>query len=150
MFSKTNTATSQPEPAARRAPQKPTIGAPSILGPDLMVTGDIKSEGDIQVDGRHEGNIMARKITVGEHGAINGILKAQAVYVRGKVTGQITADVVELAESANVQADVIQNQLTIANGAFFDGKCSRLSKGAPAPAAAPAPQKAGIKTQKRA
>lgn len=127
MFSKTNTP--KPAPTApRKPPQKAVMTAPSILGSDITITGDIASDGEIQIDGRHEGNISAGKLTVGEQGAVIGTVKATTVHVRGKVSGKIHANVVELAATANVQADIAQDQLTIANGAFFDGKCSRLSK----------------------
>lgn len=142
MFSKTNTPKQTPE--ARRPAQKTSmVAVPSLLGKDLVVTGDLKSEGDIQIDGRLEGNVSAARITIGEHGAVNGSIKGKEVYVRGKVTGKISANVVELAETANVQADVIQDRLTVANGAFFDGKCSRLSK---KPIAPPAPVSAPTQT----
>jgi len=83
-----------------------------------------------------EGNITASSITIGEQGAISGDVKAKSVIVRGKVTGKINASLVELAETANVQADIIQDKLTISNGAFFDGKCSRRKQAA-APIAKP-------------
>jgi cytoskeletal protein CcmA (bactofilin family) len=135
MFSKTNTPKNTPE-APRKTSQKPVVSVPSIFGRDLIVTGDIKTDGDLQIDGRHEGNITASKLTIGEHGAVNGLVDAKTIHVRGKITGKIRANNVELAETANVQADIVQDHLTIANGAFFDGKCSRLTKNKPA--AAPA------------
>lgn len=106
--------------------------APSILGRDIVITGDIKTDGEVQVDGRLDGNIIAAMLTVGESGAVNGSIKADRVLIRGKVQGKVTAMTVELAETANVQADLTQDELSIANGAFFDGKCSRKTK-APTP-----------------
>ena len=98
---------------------------PSILGSDLIITGDIKTDGDVQIDGRLDGNIKAGNVTIGEQGAVNGKISAGTVHVRGKVTGKVDATTVDLAETANVQADLVQDQLMIANGAFFDGKCTR-------------------------
>lgn len=111
---------------------------PSILGSDLIITGDIKTDGDIQIDGRLDGNVKAGNVTIGEQGAVNGKITATAVHVRGKITGKVDAISVDLSETANVQADLVQDQLMIANGAFFDGKCTRKS-------AAPTP----IKTTKK-
>lgn len=121
------------------------MSAPSILGRDLKITGDIKTDGDVQIDGSHEGNIEASTLTIGEQGAINGKITAQTVYVRGKVTGLIEASLVELAETANVQADIIQDQLTISNGAFFDGKCSRRKKASISSTGAPSALKPDAK-----
>ena len=138
MFSKSNqpsgnapSSAPAPRPQAQaRAQRGPSV--PSILGRDITITGDIKTDGDVQIDGRLDGNIKAGTLTIGEQGAVNGKVIAGEVLVRGKVTGKIEAGKVDLAETANVQADIIQDQLTIANGAFFDGKCSRKTS-APAP-----------------
>lgn len=158
MFSKTNS----PKPAVdagRKTAQKQSA-APSILGPDLNIKGDLVSDGDIQIDGRLDGNITASKLTIGENGVVNGTVKAKWVHVRGRISGKLTANVVEMAATANVQADIAQDQLTIANGAFFDGKCTRLTPiqatvkaAAPAPVAvAPkaAPAPANVKAKKTA
>lgn len=143
MFSKSSSGSTgqTPEaPAAKRAAAVPSSmrapSAPSLLGQDLIITGDLKTEGEVQIDGRLEGNLTAGNITIGENGAVNGKITGALVHVRGKVTGKIEADVIELAETANVQADLIQDQLMIANGAFFDGKCARRSTGAKATKAA--------------
>jgi len=129
MFNKTNGTTTPAE-----APKKPSAPAarssaavPSILAADLIITGDIKTDGDVQIDGRIDGNITAGNITIGEKGMVNGKIKATSVHIRGKITGKVEANSVELAETANVQADLTQDQLMIANGAFFDGKCARKS-----------------------
>ncbi len=143
MFNKTNgpagTTSTTKAPTSTSAPRMPSAGAPSILGRDIVITGDIKTEGDVQIDGRLDGNVTAGNVTIGEQGAVNGKIIAQNVHVRGKVSGKIESNVVELAETANVQADLIQDQLMIANGAFFDGKCARKS-------ASPTPIKAAKKS----
>ncbi len=137
MFSKTNQpkttgntsdAAAMMDAAAKKASPRSVTSAPSIFGRDIVITGDIKTEGEIQIDGRLEGNIVAAIVTVGEHGAVNGVIKADKVHVRGKVQGKVNAISVELSETANVQADLTQDELSIANGAFFDGKCSRMTQ----------------------
>lgn len=147
MFSKTNSsnqkpAQSAPEASTKRSAPRPAASAPSILGRDITIIGEIRTDGDLQIDGRHEGNITASSITVGEQGAISGEVKAKSIIIRGKVTGKINASLVELAETANVQADIVQDKLTISNGAFFDGKCSRRKQAAaPVATAKPKPAK---------
>ena len=142
MFNKTNSpsgsASSSKTPSAASAPRAQSVAAPSILGRDLVITGDIVTDGDVQIDGRLDGNVKAANVTIGEQGAVNGKITAQNVHIRGKVAGKVHSNVVELSETANVQADLVQDQLTIANGAFFDGKCSRKSS-------SPTPIKAAAK-----
>ena len=145
MFNKTNSpsssASSAPEIPTKKSstPSRGNTSVPSILGSDLIITGDIKTDGDVQVDGRLDGNIKAGNVTIGEQGAVNGKITANRVHIRGKVTGKVDAGTVDLSETANVQADLVQDQLMIANGAFFDGKCTRKS-------AAPTPIKSAKKS----
>lgn len=130
MFSKNNTPAAAPKAAEapRKTASRPTSGVPSILAADLVITGEIVTDGDVQVEGRLDGNISATSLTIGEQGSVNGTVKAETLLIRGKVTGKINAGTVELAETANVTADIVQDHLSIANGAFFDGKCSRRNK----------------------
>lgn len=156
MFSKSQggkTPNQNAKPGRETAPQsrRPHVpagrgaaAAPSILGRNLIITGDIKTDGDIQIDGRLDGNLHAGSVTIGESGAVNGKLVVSHLNVRGKVTGKIDAHAVELAETANVQADIVQDSLIIANGAFFDGKCSRKS----APTVSNIPQNLAPASQK--
>ena len=134
MFSK-NQPSKPPAQSSSEAARKPmstsnqaSTGVPSILSQDLVVTGDISTDGEVQVEGRIEGNIKAKSLTIGEQGAVNGTIKADTVYIHGKVTGKVDAVTIELTPTANVLADLKQDNLTIANGAFFDGKCTRKTK----------------------
>ncbi|MEM7728796.1 MAG: polymer-forming cytoskeletal protein [Pseudomonadota bacterium] len=108
---------------------------PTLLSQDISITGDLKTDGEVQVDGRLDGNLTAGRITIGENGAVNGKIIGTSVVIRGKVTGKVDASSIELTETANVQADLLQDKLIVANGAFLDGKCNRKS-------AAPNPIKA--------
>ncbi len=140
MFNKTPS--QKPSEPTRRAPSgRSSAQAPSILGSDLIVTGEINTDGDVQIEGRLDGNIKAATITIGEKGFVNGKIIAGTVHVRGKVTGKIEADSVEIAESANVLADIVQDHLSIANGAFFDGKCTRKTATNSAPKVSLPPKK---------
>lgn len=143
MFNKTNSSGPVPEESKKSstAAAPRVSSAPSILGRDLIITGDIKTDGDVQIDGRIDGNVHAGNITIGEQGIINGKVVAKSVHVRGKITGKVDSVSIELAETANVQADLVQDQLMIANGAFFDGKCARKTAPGSPPKKTEAPTK---------
>ncbi|PHS41552.1 MAG: hypothetical protein COA91_01900 [Robiginitomaculum sp.] len=136
MFSKNQPSPSTPPRKPVETAKKPGMSSrakapsstPSILSRDLVVTGEISTDGDVQIEGRLEGNVKATTLTIGEQGSVNGKIIAGTVLIRGKVTGKIDANTIEMTETANVMADLVQDHLTIANGAFFDGKCSRKTK----------------------
>jgi len=130
MFNKINTSTSKTSDKQeiyikKSNPPVQNKLAPSILGSDLTVIGDIKTKGDVHIDGRVDGNITASGVIIGEKGTVIGKIIARSARIRGNVTGKIDATKIELTETASVKADLTQDQLIIANGAFFDGKCNR-------------------------
>jgi cytoskeletal protein CcmA (bactofilin family) len=110
-------------------PPKPRNGGkssmPSIVSEGLHISGNLFSDGDVQIDGRIEGDIQGRNVTVGASGAVIGKLSADEANVSGSVTGEIQARMVTLARSAKVQCDITQETLVIEAGAMFEGNCRR-------------------------
>jgi cytoskeletal protein CcmA (bactofilin family) len=101
----------------------PRNAAPSLLSSDLVVNGNLESDGDMQVDGTVEGDIRSKKLTISGTAVVRGSIEAESLVIAGNVTGQIKARHVTLNKSAKVIADVIQERLTIEPGAFFEGNC---------------------------
>ena len=97
--------------------------APSLLSSDLTITGNLESEGDMQIDGTIDGDIKSFTLTVSESGVIRGTVDAEEVTIAGSVTGKIKARHVILVKGAKVIADLIQDRLSIEPGAFFEGNC---------------------------
>ena len=107
---------------------RPSKGtAPSLLSSDLTITGNLESEGDMQIDGTIDGDIKSFTLTVSESGVIRGTIDAEEVTIAGSVTGQIKARHVILVKGAKVIADLIQDRLSIEPGAFFEGNCRQYT-----------------------
>src|SRR3546814_8721125 len=91
MFSKTKDSSSTPEShtATSSEPKRSTAkaGVPSIISADLRITGNLKSDGDIQVDGHVEGDIDSATLTVGEGAHVKGHISCESVRVCGTVDG---------------------------------------------------------------
>lgn len=102
---------------------------PSIISEDLVITGNLSSEGEIQIDGTVKGDIQSKDLLVGETAHIQGQVVAEAIRVHGKVDGQIKALNVSLAKSAHVVGDILHDNLSIETGAFLEGHCKRLVDG---------------------
>ena len=103
---------------------------PSIISTDLKITGNLASDGDIQLDGSVEGNVKSQLLTVGETANVKGEVTAESVEVKGTVTGQIRARSVSLAKTARVTGDIEYEALAIEAGAWLDGHCKHLDQGA--------------------
>lgn len=151
------TSSAPAKPAAPAAP-KPDFAAsaprpkapPSILSTDLTVTGNMKTTGDIQVEGTVEGDIRAHLLTVGETAVIRGEIVADDVVVNGRVVGRVRGLKVRLTSTARVEGDIIHKTIAIESGAHFEGSVQRqddplntggkgIPGGAPMPAAPSAP-----------
>jgi cytoskeletal protein CcmA (bactofilin family) len=133
---------SAPEPA--RAANRPPKGS-SIIGGDMVLEGDISGGGEIQVEGTIKGDIRIEHVTVGDGGVVEGGIYAEAVEVRGKVSGSITAKQVRLYGACHVDGDITHEQLAMETGAFFQGRSLRLqrqSAGASPATSAPKPEPA--------
>ena len=110
-------------------PQGAAGGVPSIISPDLEIVGDLKSDGEIQIDGTVKGDIKGHMLTVGEQGKVDGSTVAETVRIFGTVNGRVQAKTVRLDASAKVTADITHESLAIEAGAYFEGKVLPL-KGA--------------------
>lgn len=99
--------------------QKPSV--PSIISASLSVTGNLVSDGEIQVDGSVTGDIKCDELLIGEDALLLGEITATRVRVHGRVEGQINAESVTLASTAHVKGDVVHQDITIEKGAHVEG-----------------------------
>lgn len=142
---------SAPAPSEFKASAPKPKPPASTLSADLHITGNIKTSGDIQVEGTVEGDIRAHLLTIGESATIKGEVTADDVIVNGRIVGRVRGLKVRLTATARVEGDIIHKTIAIESGAHFEGSVQRQDdplnpgrsgKGAanPAAAAAPAPK----------
>ncbi len=98
---------------------------PSTLSTDLTITGNLKTTGDIQVEGNVEGDIRAHLLTVGETAVIKGEIIADDIVVNGRVIGRVRGLKVRLTSTARVEGDIIHKTIAIESGAHFEGSVQR-------------------------
>ncbi|UWR21024.1 polymer-forming cytoskeletal protein [Sulfitobacter sp. S190] len=97
----------------------------SILSSDLHVTGNMKTTGDIQVEGTVEGDIRAHLLTIGETATIKGEVIADDVVINGRIVGRVRGLKVRLTSTARVEGDIIHKTIAIESGAHFEGSVQR-------------------------
>jgi cytoskeletal protein CcmA (bactofilin family) len=93
------------------------------LGTDI--TGDIKSTGDIRIDGTLTGNLNTKgKIVIGPTGKVNGEVICKNSEVSGTVEGRIIVNqLLILKASSKIFGDIATSKLSIEPGAVFSGNC---------------------------
>ncbi|MEM9321000.1 MAG: polymer-forming cytoskeletal protein [Pseudomonadota bacterium] len=121
----------KPTPSAPPAPgdSKPVASKAkppaSTLSADLHVTGNMKTTGDIQVEGTVEGDIRAHLLTIGESATIKGEVTADDVVINGRIVGRVRGLKVRLTSTARVEGDIIHKTIAIESGAHFEGSVQR-------------------------
>jgi cytoskeletal protein CcmA (bactofilin family) len=145
MFNKTSTPQQQRRPndtvsAPVEAPQsarRPAAPrAASLLGPDLVIEGQITGEGELHIEGGVRGEIHVARLVIGENAHVEGSIRGGQIEIRGRVIGNIEGKAVKLYETAHVEGDIVHEQLSIDVGAYFQGRCQQFQR-APAPVAKP-------------
>lgn len=109
-----------PVPSTRK-----TMGraAPSIISNDLVVIGTLTSTGDIQIDGRVDGDIRSGSVTIGEKANFEGEIVAEECTIRGRVQGIVRARKVHLSGTCHMEGTILHESLAVEIGAFFEGSC---------------------------
>lgn len=102
---------------------RPIHGATvSILGSDTTITGGIKADTDLHIDGRIEGDVACTALVQGEGSEVVGAIAAESARIAGRVDGLVTAREVVILKSARIRGDIVYDALTIEQGAQLDGR----------------------------
>jgi cytoskeletal protein CcmA (bactofilin family) len=97
----------------------------SVIGPTLVIKGELSADEDLVIEGTIEGTIAHHKknLTIGKHGRVTADIHASSVLVEGELNGDIHSDgLVSLAKGARVTGDLYCNRLVTEDGARFNGK----------------------------
>lgn len=119
MFSKSNDKSMTANTMTKST--RPANSAPSIIGSDVTIKGDITTLGEIQLDGSVEGDVRSASLTIGEHGSVQGVVTAEEVVIKGAVKGQIKGRNIRLEKTAKVNGDLFHETLSVEAGAFIEG-----------------------------
>ena len=101
-----------------------TIGT-SVIGTDLTILGQgvtIISKNRLQIEGDIYADVTGKEVIIGPEGSVIGNVSAERIDVHGGVKGGIRAMTVVLHPSAQVDADILHQNLEIAEGAYLEGR----------------------------
>lgn len=94
----------------------------SFIGPEVVVTGDIDSPGQLHIDGKVTGDVNCGTLCQGESGAITGNITSDDARLAGLVDGAVSAGTLLLEATARITGDILYGTLTVATGAQVDGR----------------------------
>ncbi len=97
----------------------------TVIDAWVTISGNLRSEGDVQIEGKVCGDVHCVRLVIGKESEITGDIVAEEAVVRGKVKGMIRANRVVLQDTACVEGDIFHKALAIDEGASFEGKSCR-------------------------
>lgn len=106
----------------------------SLIGPGVVVEGDVTFSGALRLDGTVHGGITVPAssggtLFIGEHGSVEGDVRVSHAVVGGRVDGSIYAtDTVGLTERARIDGEVHYGELRLARGAIVNGSLIPLRR----------------------
>jgi len=118
--------------------------AVNLISQGTEITGDVKSTGDIRIDGVLNGNLVTKgKVVIGPTGRIKGEVECKNSEVSGLIEGKITvSQLLNLKASSKINGTIITGKLSIEPGAVFTGNCA-MKEGENGATAAPRPKEEG-------
>jgi cytoskeletal protein CcmA (bactofilin family) len=99
--------------------------APSVISQDVVIDGSFVTAGELHIDGTVNGSVRAHACVVDLNGVVEGEISANEVFVRGRVIGPIKGNHVHLYAGSHVEGDVINETISIENGAYIYGSIRR-------------------------
>ncbi len=105
--------------------QNSTMGSINSFANGTQINGEIKSTGDVRIDGKLTGVIdLKGKLVVGSTGFIDGEVVCANCDIQGKIVGKLTVtEQLSLKASAVVEGEVNAKKLSIEPGAIFNVTC---------------------------
>jgi cytoskeletal protein CcmA (bactofilin family) len=111
----------------------------SVIGPDMVITGNVTASADLHVDGRVEGDVNCGSLAQGTDSQIYGSVTAETARLAGAIEGSVRVKTLTVERSARITGDVEYENITIENGGHIDGRLKHMSTVATAAASGPRP-----------
>ena len=89
----------RPADAAPRPSHSASAQGASHIASDTEITGNLKSTGNVRIEGRVNGEVHAKAVDITPGAFIDGAVTAQVVQVGGKVKGRVEAKRVIIQQS---------------------------------------------------
>ena len=97
----------------------------TIIGKSLKVTGTIEADEPVLIVGSITADLLVpnHEVTVEADGRIDGAITARSITVHGGSMGRLIArDIVRVLEGATVRGDVAAPRIELEEGAVFNGR----------------------------
>lgn len=124
-------ADNSPSTHAAASSSRQPAGFETILGSNATLRGDLKSLGNVRLDGTFEGTLeIDGNVLVGETGKITSDIHAKNVSIAGAVRGDVSGKKVQILRTGRVWGDITATAISTEEGCFIEGKITMVTHAA--------------------
>ncbi len=99
----------------------------SVLGADIVITGNLTATSDLHIDGRIEGDVRCGSLVQGAESQIFGRVEAEDARLAGAIEGSVRARQVTVERTARITGDVEYETIMVEQGGHIDGRLKHMS-----------------------
>src|SRR3954464_2573934 len=85
----------------------------SIIGSEVIISGDLATDAQLHVDGRIDGNVRCAQLIQGADGIISGNIVADEARLAGTVEGTVSAATIAIEATARILGDIAYDTIAI-------------------------------------
>ena len=100
-----------------------------MIGEGVTITGTIKANSKVTIQGTVDGDIECNSITISKSGNVKGKIKTDTITVEGKAEGEVNADdVLNIKSTGHVSGKVFYGEIQIEEGGKISGEINYRDK----------------------
>jgi cytoskeletal protein CcmA (bactofilin family) len=98
------------------------------IGNGTVIEGNIKTEGDIRVDGKIKGNVISKgRLVLGVTGEVIGDISCINGSFEGMVRGNVqVTELLKITSTANLDGNIFIKKLIVEEGAIIQSKVTMV------------------------
>ncbi len=103
----------------------------AVIGPSILIKGDLMGEEDLVIQGRIEGKVDFKQnsVTIAKNGRVKADVYGKLVTIEGEVEGKLFGqDQIVVRSSGSVRGNISAPRVLIEDGARFKGSIDMESK----------------------
>jgi cytoskeletal protein CcmA (bactofilin family) len=104
--------------------------APSIIVSDLNISGDLVSQGSIEIGGKVKGNVKCNNVVIRKESRVDGDIYADSLVIKGVVKGIVYAEDIIIDDTGVFEGQINYKNITTSPGASINGILNRVDKAA--------------------
>ena len=95
---------------------------PSIISEEVVLTGNIRTPGALHIEGTVKGDLEVSSLVIGPTGIFEGSVNCKILNIRGRFNGTSVCRELMVASSAQIDAKITYQDLTLQRGAGLRGE----------------------------